>query len=355
MSEYLCLRLAGQVFPNLVIRLYGLVPCCALWPTILDRLSFQSARWSTPICAVLPISGPMDALLLRLLVRTAIENQVFVVPKPTMEVLMRGEFISRLGVFLLGLAGLVVLARAENTPRDWLSLQGMLRSPSGLAYADGDYPMCFTLYTAKSGGSPLWQECDTVHVEDGLYSTVLADNSPIQPGIKAQWLEISLEGATLEGRIPLTGVPRAFSASIALDSVAEGAHLGKDIAVRSLNGLRNDITLKAGVNVALETREDTMEISVPVMIDDSAHKTLAELNAWKATTDFKFLNVSGDRKFRMFPAHHANYGNWEPPRCSGTTEGTIYYEKNPDNDFGSLRFCTEGPAGAFSWKKILVQ
>jgi len=77
-----------------------------------------------------------------------------------------------------------------------LQYQGRLTDPStGEPVDGGDYTMTFRLYDAASGGSPLWTETKDVSVQDGLFSTVLGDATPLDQGLfngQELWLGIKV-------------------------------------------------------------------------------------------------------------------------------------------------------------------
>ncbi len=61
-----------------------------------------------------------------------------------------------------------------------INYQGKLRNVStGQAVTDGNYNITFKLYSAVSGGSPLWTEVNTVAVKNGLFSIPLGASSTL--------------------------------------------------------------------------------------------------------------------------------------------------------------------------------
>jgi len=79
-------------------------------------------------------------------------------------------------LFLLLLAGLFVTS--ETSAQANLSFQGILKKANGLAVDDGTYDLTFTLYTAETGGTQVFQETiSDVDVAGGIYSVILGAGS----------------------------------------------------------------------------------------------------------------------------------------------------------------------------------
>src|SRR5512138_2809273 len=98
-----------------------------------------------------------------------------------------------------------------------LHYQGRLLDPtSGAPKADGTYTMLFGLYTASTGGSPLWTESKDVTVSRGIFSTLLGDTTPFDISLfngQDLWLGNSVGGdPQMTPRQPLAYVPYALYA-----------------------------------------------------------------------------------------------------------------------------------------------
>lgn len=98
-----------------------------------------------------------------------------------------------------------------------LHYQGRLLNPTtGAIKADGNYTMLFGIYTAASGGTPLWTESKDVAVSKGIFSTLLGDTTPFDTSIfngQDLWLGVSVGGdPQMTPRQPLAYVPYAINA-----------------------------------------------------------------------------------------------------------------------------------------------
>lgn len=124
--------------------------------------------------------------------------------------------------FLIGLLVILTIAgptRSQEAVPMLINYQGMLRDPvSGEAVPDGEYDMVFHIYDLEFGGTYLWKEShdsingNPIQVEEGLFTVLLGSGTgpPLSASLfngADRWLEIVLEGETLEPRQRLASVP----------------------------------------------------------------------------------------------------------------------------------------------------
>ena len=114
-------------------------------------------------------------------------------------------------------------AEAGMTPM-LLQYQGRLSDPdSGKPVEDGSYTMVLRLYSAASGGKPLWAEAKDVTVQDGLFSTVLGDSTPLNQNLfngRTLWLGIKV-GADEEAEPRQQVLPVAYAVGLLPGAVIE--------------------------------------------------------------------------------------------------------------------------------------
>ncbi len=124
-----------------------------------------------------------------------------------------------------------------------LGYQAALTDPGGSPVADGNHTVVFRLYDVSQGGSPLWSETQLVAVSNGVFSTVLGTQTPLTlPFDRPYWLGVSLDGGPeMAPRRRLT----AAAYSLTARTVEPGG------AVRSINGLADDVNLVGGPNVSV--------------------------------------------------------------------------------------------------------
>jgi len=109
-----------------------------------------------------------------------------------------------------------------------LSYQGVLTDNAGKPRPDGNYTFKFCLYGSNSGGSPIWCESKSLPVKNGLFSTMLGEQTPFGAAVKFDrqyWLGIQVGNEPeLSPRMALTSVGYSFSslradtASVAMSS-----------------------------------------------------------------------------------------------------------------------------------------
>ncbi|MFA6173344.1 MAG: DUF1566 domain-containing protein [Kiritimatiellales bacterium] len=91
------------------------------------------------------------------------------------------------------------------------------RLVNGTNLVNATLPMSFKLYDALSGGTRLYEDSSSVLVADGLYSTMIGDNTVYGSLTNAMtnaavYLELTVNGETLAPRERLVSVPYALNA-----------------------------------------------------------------------------------------------------------------------------------------------
>ena len=152
-----------------------------------------------------------------------------------------------------------------------LSYQGVLSDTSGTPRPDGAYAMAFRLYMTSSGGTPIWSESRTLQARRGLFSTLLGDVTPFADSVRFNrpyWLSLQIgSDPELAPRTPLTSVAYSLSADTARvagsvpDNAITGAMIGNGQVVKSLNGLKDVITLRAQGGATITSSNDTITIN----------------------------------------------------------------------------------------------
>ena len=170
-----------------------------------------------------------------------------------------------------------------------LSYQGILTDTSGTPKPDGNYGIAFRLYNVPGGGSALWTETKTLEVRHGLFSTILGDVTSFGATVafdRQYWLSIQVSPEPeLSPRIPLSAVGysinslRADTARVALNATGQGiadsariagtvpnnsitgAKIANGQVVRSLNGVRDLVTLRAQGGATITSSGDTITIN----------------------------------------------------------------------------------------------
>ena len=187
-------------------------------------------------------------------------------------------------------AALTAPAVAQNTSaRGEFSLQGRLTTSSGSAVANGQHSLTIRVY---QGGNVVYSETDLVTTVDGVFTTMVGDNSGGSGELRfdassAYELGITVNSeAELAPRLRIGEAPRATTADLALDAQAVGgfrvstdgsaqpntlvtldqngqinaALLGNSV-VTGINGVRGDINIEGGGNLAVTRNGNTLSLS----------------------------------------------------------------------------------------------
>lgn len=152
-----------------------------------------------------------------------------------------------------------------------LSYQGMLADTSGSPKPDGTYNFTFRLYTVSSGGSAIWSETKSAQVRRGLFSTILGSITPIPDSVKFDrqyWLGIQLASEPeMSPRMQLTSVGasinsiRADTARTVPDNSITSAKISTGQVVKSINNLRDHLTMQGANGASVTTNGDTITIT----------------------------------------------------------------------------------------------
>lgn len=159
-----------------------------------------------------------------------------------------------------------ILILASTLPAPWtapalaqipqtMSYQGRLLDAGGAPVADGDYDLTFRLYEVSAGpDAAAWTEPQPgTHVSSGLFHVVLGSSVALNlPFDRPYWLGVTIgAGSELAPRIELASSPYSLNAR----GVATG------LVVKSLNGLRDDVTIAAGGNISITPAGQALTIA----------------------------------------------------------------------------------------------
>lgn len=169
---------------------------------------------------------------------------------------MKFKYLFPLGISFCCLFNSINSADAQGTA---FTYQGRLNNNN--APATGSYDFLFTIYDSSGGPSVIAGpvSLSAVAVSNGLFVVTLDFGSGVFAGL-SRWLgiEVRTNGAgvfsTLNPRQALTPTPYAVFANTA-SNVVSGA------AVKTLNNLKDNVTLAAGTNVTITPNGNTLTIA----------------------------------------------------------------------------------------------
>ena len=149
-----------------------------------------------------------------------------------------------------------------------VSYQGLLTTSGGSPAQNGSYKITFSIYDTLAGGLALWSEThDPVDVEKGTFHVILGSVAALNlPFDETYFLEMSVVSGpgisstvTIGPRSELTSSPYAFRSDSA--SYARATTIPNGTVVRSLNGLKDQITLKGAGGATVTSNADSLIIT----------------------------------------------------------------------------------------------
>lgn len=133
-----------------------------------------------------------------------------------------------------------------------ISYQGVVTNEQGGIVADGTYPMTFGIYDSVVAGNRLWFENRNVETVNGIFDIYLGEIAPLNLDFDLPYyLESVFGGLALSPRTLLSASAYSLRAADILDS----------IAVRSLNGLTDDVNIMVDPGLILSVEGDTLKFS----------------------------------------------------------------------------------------------
>lgn len=122
----------------------------------------------------------------------------------------------------------------------------------------GNLDFSFKLYDSPTGGSPLYEDTATIMVVDGLYSTMIGDDTTSGGDLgdalnnPAVYLEITVGGETLTPRERIVSVPYAMNGLPSGSVVLSASHPNVALEAKGYSLVYSDVTSPEDWVVALE-------------------------------------------------------------------------------------------------------
>jgi len=144
-----------------------------------------------------------------------------------------------------------------------ISYQGVLTNASGNPVPDGSYNLGFKLYASLTGGTALWSENQSKTITNGVVDVILGSVNSLNLAFdRTYWLGISInQGAELSPRIQLTASAYSLNARTVPDASLTAVKIASGQVVKSLNNLKDNVTLAEGSNVKITPNGNTLTIS----------------------------------------------------------------------------------------------
>jgi hypothetical protein len=192
-----------------------------------------------------------------------------------------------------------------------LSYQALLTDDEGNPVANDNYTMTFRLYSAAAAAEPVWSEAQSVTIVNGVFNVILGSIEVLDIDFnRPYWLGISIgSNPELTPRTELTASPYALNAGnvddgvITTSKISDDAVIADKIAagqvVKSLNNIRDEITIAGGSGVTVTSSGDTVYISattdsgdVNIFYSDWFGPNFNGGTAWESFDSFGGLRVN---------------------------------------------------------------
>lgn len=246
-----------------------------------------------------------------------------------------------------------------SVPLSWaqipetMSYQGKLTNNAGEPVEDSDYELIFSIYDVDAGGTALWTEFHgPVATANGIFNVILGNNTPLDIAFDKQyWLGITVTpGSELTPRIPLTSTAYSLNARTVSDGAITSPKIMEGQVVKSINTLRDDITLGEGANVTITPSDNTLIIAATGGVTGWELSGNAGTDAginFLGTTDDMPLNLKVNN-FRVLKLESAGSdcniiggfgGNWVAADIGGATisgGGSESFVNSITNNFGAI-------------------
>jgi len=147
------------------------------------------------------------------------------------------------------------IGKLDYTVPAGMNFQGRLTDLGGDPLS-GSYSVTFRIYNQATGGSPLWQETQTLNADvNGFFSAVLGSLAPITLNFDQDyWIGITVAGeAEMAPRVKLATVPYAFTSKFLRDV---GSLIRREGTFLTLSN-DDEIVLKPAANQAVKMITDS--------------------------------------------------------------------------------------------------
>jgi hypothetical protein len=117
-----------------------------------------------------------------------------------------------------------------------IAFQGKLTDKNG-ALINGNTAITFNIYTTSTGGTSLYNETQTINVQNGLVSALIGSNNPLTlPFNQQYYLGITVASdSEMTPRLALTAAPYAFNSINAVNSINASYAVNANNSAYSVN------------------------------------------------------------------------------------------------------------------------
>ncbi len=128
-----------------------------------------------------------------------------------------------------------------------VSYQGRLTDSLGYPVPDSAYAVVFAVYADSVGGTPLWQESDTVETHSGLFEHLLGSGTAFQQALFRDndhlFLQVTVDGGMVAPRTQLAEVPYALVAREARNEPGIAVSINTSVVPLSTGSMTDLVTV----------------------------------------------------------------------------------------------------------------
>ena len=169
-----------------------------------------------------------------------------------------------------------------------MSFQAYLTDVNNMPINPGSYEMTFRIYDALTEGNLVWEENQTVLIEESLVSVMLGNTVPLTTLNSAGYLEIQLKDDILSPRQELGGTMFAIK--------AVNADTAKFVDLSNYNGLMRNVEKNDAHVTAYSTNANSASyLSLIAQDKDGKERELRIYNEGNNGGDFRFYDSTNDK------------------------------------------------------------
>lgn len=140
-------------------------------------------------------------------------------------------------IIIVALMALSLMSTSTWAVPQLINYQGVLTDKTGNPITNLALPMKFRIYDEVTGGTKLWEEAQTVAVQNGIYNVVLGSMNSVTVDLFSaddRWLEVEVNSEVFTPRQRITSVAfalKAANAGTGGDGVPSGSFILRNTAI----------------------------------------------------------------------------------------------------------------------------
>ncbi|MFH1768456.1 MAG: hypothetical protein ABH858_04795 [Candidatus Omnitrophota bacterium] len=232
-----------------------------------------------------------------------------------------------------------------------INYQGRL-TDSGGAPLNGSYSVTFRIYDAQSGGTFLWQETQSVVIQNGIFNTILGSSVDLNiPFDNPYFLELKIGSEVMSPRQRITSSGYAIRAEVADTALtANSASVANNAdTAATVKGNNNIFNGSGNIGIGTLTPQAGFQVNTTVKMFGSWEQRALETTYYASSDGFVIGYLGGsDAGYTYCTLLGYTDGNSSPFSVRGAT--TFHYAANtPGSQYFS--FCMPVKRGDY-WRVV---